>query len=63
MNQEILLPMLYLKCVLVCVCMCGTFIADPLGETLTFSTATAEDGARLDVSADSFGVADTRGLL
>ena len=50
MNEEIL-P--YLKCVVVCMCV------EPLlqalsGETLTFSTVIAEDGAHLDVLADGF---------
>ena len=45
-------------CVCVCVCMCvcvELLILQTLsGETLTFSTTIAEDGACLDVSADGF---------
>ena len=60
---ENLLPIPYLKCVRVCV---EPSLQTLSGETLTFSTAIAEDGARLDVSAADklmvFVVADTRGL-
>ena len=60
---EILLPMPYLKCVRVCV---KPSLQTLSGETLTFSTAIAEDGARLDASAADqlmvFAVANTRGL-
>ena len=39
----------------VCVCVCVEPSLQTLsGETLTFSTAIVEDGARLDVSADGF---------
>ena len=48
---EILLPMSYLKCVRVCVEPSLQTLSD---ETPTFSTAIAEDGARLNVSTDGF---------
>jgi len=48
--------------------VCSGVRVEPLlqtlsGETLTFSTAIVEDGVRLDVSADGFWVAVTRGRI